>query len=382
MNGSPPSALKRRWSLCAVGKMKKSIYRFQTILWLCLVLGLATATMAGCVSAAAESGIFIVRTADGAFEQVGEPAGVAVWSPVDDSLAWGSEDGLFVRARDESAARQVGVGPVAGIPAWSPDGNRLAYIDGDRISLVVVNAHSGVEQFSQPLDRRRSNSARFTLLTLGGPAWAPDGSRVAYACWDGSGDEICVIHSDGTGWRQVTRLKPRETGGDTSTGQQSLAEANTGPPAWSPRGDYLAIAVYPEQSGAPTGVFLVNPEEGVARRVSTLQPNSVVSWFPDGSSIIFSAFRRGRSDVFRVVLPTTTVQTLTEGLPEGSRNPALSADGSQIAVESSGGIVVFGDEGPPRVFRIPGLRSTRPAWSPDGTSMAVSAVPDPIAVYN
>jgi Tol biopolymer transport system component len=76
------------------------------------------------------------------------------------------------------------------------------------------------------------------------------------------------------------------------------------------------------------------------------------------------------------------VQTLTEGLPEGSRNPALSADGSQIAVESSGGIVVFGGEGPPRVFRIPGLRSTRPAWSPDGTSMAVSAVPDPIAVYN
>jgi Tol biopolymer transport system component len=73
---------------------------------------------------------------------------------------------------------------------------------------------------------------------------------------------------------------------------------------------------------------------------------------------------------------------VTEGLPEGSRNPALSPDGSQIAVESSGGIVVFGVEGHPQAFRFPGLRSTYPTWSRDGMSIAVSAVTDPIAVYN
>jgi Tol biopolymer transport system component len=362
--------------------VKNLISRSQAALRLFLVLGLAATTIVGCVSAEAEPGIFVVRTVDGALERIGEPAGIPVWSPVDDSLAWGSEDGLFVRALDESAARQLGVGPVAGVPAWSPDGRHLAYIDGDRASLVVVDANSGAEQFTQPLDRHRSSSARFTLLTLGGPAWAPDGSRLAYVCWDGAGDEICVIHSDGTGWRQVTRLKPRETGGDSSTTRPSLAEANTGPPAWSPRGNYLAVAIYPEQPGAPTGVFLVNPDEGVSRRVSTLQPNYVIRWFSDGSSILFSAFKRGRSDVYRVVLATTTVQTVTEGLPAGSRNPALSADGSKIAVESGGGIVVFGEEGPPQSFRIPGLRSSYPAWDPDATSIAVSGYADPIAVYN
>jgi Tol biopolymer transport system component len=361
---------------------KEVIVRVQESLWLFLVLVLATSTMAGCVSAEAEPGIFLVGTGDGVLERIGEPAGIPVWSPTDDALAWGSEDGLFVRVLNESTARQLGEGPVAGVPAWSPDGSRLAYIDGDRASLIVVDAHSGAEQFTQPVDRLGSNSARITLLTLGGPTWAPDGSRLAYACWDGAGDEICVIHADGTGWRQVTRLKAREPGSDSATTRPSLAEANSGPPAWSPRGDFLAVAVYPEQPGAPTGVFLVNPEQGVARRISTLLPNSVISWFPDGSSILFSAFRRGRSDVFRVVLSTTTMQTVTEGLGEGSRNPALSPDGSKIAVESGGGIVVLGDEAPLQAFRIPGLRSSYPAWSPDGTSIAVTANADPIAVYN
>jgi Tol biopolymer transport system component len=292
---------------------------------------------------------------------------------------------LFVRTFSEPAARHLASGPVAGVPAWSPDGERIAYVDGSRVSLVVVDAMSGKEQFAQPLDRRESSGDRLPLLTLGGPSWAPDGSRIAYVCRDGAGDEICVIQSDGTGYRQVTRLKPRVTGEVRVTPQALPAESNTGPPAWSPRGNLLAAAIYPEQPGAPTGVFLIDPDGGVARRVSSLQPNSVISWFPDGRSILFSTFRltRGRSDVIRIVLATRGMQTLTEGLPEGSRNPALSPDASRIAVETSGGVAVLGVNQPVQTFSVPGLRSTYPAWgTDDGTRIAVSAVPDPIAIYN
>ncbi len=356
--------------------------RFRPVLWLYLILGLAAATLAGCASTEVQSGIFVIRLADGALDRIGEPAGIPVWSPTNDSIAWGNEDGLFVRDLHEPTARHLAIGPVAGVPAWSPDGERLAYIDANRASLAVVTATSGVEQFTQPLDRRRSTSSRFALLTLGGPSWAPDGSSIAYVCWDGAGDEICVIQSDGTGWRQVTRLKPRESDSGTATPQASPAESNTGPPAWSPRGNLLAVAVYPERPGAPTGVFLVDPEEGMARRVSSLQPNSVISWFPDGRSILFSAFRRGRSDVMRVALPTTIVQTVTAGLPEGSRNPALSPDGSRIAVETRGGIAILEEDEALREFSVRGLRSTYPDWATDGTSIAVLAITDPIAIYN
>jgi Tol biopolymer transport system component len=361
---------------------KKLNHWCRTTLWLALVVGFAATTIAGCVSAEVESGVFIVHTADGALESIGEPAGIPVWSPAGDFIAWGNEDGLFVRALSEPAARKLAIGPVAGVPAWSPDGQRIAYVDPDRVSLVVIALASGTDQFTQPLDRRPGTRARFALLTLGGPSWAPDGSSLAYVCWDGAGDEVCVVQSDGTGWRQVTRLKPRAPEGNSATPQALPAESNVGPPAWSPRGNFLAVAVYPERPGAPTGVFLVDPEKGLTRRVSSLQPNSVISWFPDGGSILFSAFRRGRSDAIRIVLPTTTLQTLTAALPEGSRNPTLSPDGSQLAVETGGGIAVLEDEEPVQAFGVPGLRSSYPAWGADGTTIAISAITDPIAIYN
>jgi Tol biopolymer transport system component len=371
-----------RWPDRSASVIKDLSYRFRAALLLFIVLGLAATVMAGCALAGIESGVFIIDTTDGAVELIGEPAGIPVWSPKDDMLAWGNEDGLFIKGLHEPSVRLVAAGSVAGIPAWSPDGKKLAYVDRNRSSLVVIVAASGAEQFSQPLDRQTGTGTRFALLTLGGPSWAPDGSRIAYSCWDGAGDEICVIQADGTNWQQVTRLKRRQPDSGSATPQLLPAESNVGPPAWSPRGTYLAVAVYPERPGAPSGVFLVEPEVGLARRVSSLQPDSVISWFPDGGSILFSAFRQGRSDAIRVVLPTTSMQTLTAGLPQGSRNPALSPDGSQIAVETGGGIAVLSKQEPVQGFSVPGLRSSYPAWGNEGASIAVSADTDPIAIYN
>jgi Tol biopolymer transport system component len=356
--------------------------RFSPMLRPLLVISVALSTVSGCAEAGFQEGVFAVRTLDGALVSIGEPAGSPTWSPTDNSVAWGNEDGLFLRALDEADSRQLSAAPIAGVPAWSPDGNNLAYLDRDRASLVVVAVDSGVETFTQPLDRRRGENTRFPLLILGGPAWAPDGSHIAYVCWDGFGDEICLIRPDGTGWRQVTRLERLRTAGENGMQQSTQAASNTGPPAWSPDGDYLAAAVYPERPGAPTGTFLISLEDGTGRRVSSLQPNSVITWTPDGDSLVFSAFRRGRSDTFRVVLEDLTQQRVTEGLPEASRNPTVSPDGSSIAVESSGVIVVLRPQGRLQTFVVPGLRSSYPSWSPDGTTIAVAATSDPIASYN
>jgi hypothetical protein len=96
MKGRSPAGRKRRWQFRMPWMTKNFIVRSRTALWLFLLLLLAATTMAGCVSAEVESGIFVVRTADGALERIGDSAGLPVWSPADDSLAWGNEDGLFL----------------------------------------------------------------------------------------------------------------------------------------------------------------------------------------------------------------------------------------------------------------------------------------------
>src|SRR5215212_8364882 len=87
--------------------MKNLSFQYRAALLLFLVLGLAATTIVGCASADVESGVFIIRTADGALESLGEPAGMPVWSPTDDLVAWGNEDGLFIRGLQEPAVRQV-----------------------------------------------------------------------------------------------------------------------------------------------------------------------------------------------------------------------------------------------------------------------------------
>jgi len=73
---------------------------------------------------------------------------------------------------------------------------------------------------------------------------------------------------------------------------------------------------------------------------------------------------------------------VTNELPEAARNPAISPDGSLIAVESGGGMVVLGEQGSLNAYRVPGLRSSYPSWGAGGTTIAVAAGTDPIASYN
>jgi Tol biopolymer transport system component len=228
---------------------------------------------------------------------------------------------------------------------------------------------------------RADGPAPLALQVLGGPSWSPDGERLAFVCWDGTGDEICVVDTDGTRRRQVTRIAARE-GANTADAQDFMpAAANVGPPAWSPDGMSLAVAAYPERRGAASGVFVVDLERGTARRISSLLPTSEISWYPDGAALLFSAVEKGRSDAIRATVGYTSTTKLTASLPEGARDPVLSADGQRVAVSSGAAIVVLDHDGNMQSLDELGLRGRYPAWNADGNSIAFAASPDPIAVY-
>jgi Tol biopolymer transport system component len=83
-------------------------------------------------------------------------------------------------------------------PAFSPDGTQIAYLElttarpvDQGFSLRVVNADgTGV---------RVLHEARYSFA-LGGPAWSPDGTHIAYG-WDRS---LWVIRGDGSGIAKIS----------------------------------------------------------------------------------------------------------------------------------------------------------------------------------
>lgn len=102
--------------------------------------------------------------------------------------------------------------------AWSPDGTQLA--------VTLFNEPGPTQIALVPLGATGRQSGRLLTTLAGGaldPAWAPDGSWIAFAGREGYGMDLYAVHPDGT---SVTRL--------TSDGQLVRA------PTFSPDGQHLA----------------------------------------------------------------------------------------------------------------------------------------------
>jgi TolB protein len=240
-------------------------------------------------------------------------------------------------------------------PAWSPDGQKIAFVRGERgpgQDIWLMNADgTGQKQ-----------------LTFNGeqdimPAWSPNGSNIAFVRVDSSFNaEVYVMNA---------------TGGE----EQNLTNspyAFDEKPSWSPNGKQIAFVS--DRSGA----FAVHTMRSNGKYLRQLTDDSLSAfdsdWSPSGDKLAFSDNGCcGESDLFVMKDDGTGVTQLFE-TPENDTHATWSPDGKRIAFErfkltgneksfvpNSGEIYVIGEdgEGLTNLTNEPGSDDQLPDWSPN-----------------
>ena len=209
----------------------------------------------------------------------------------------------------------------------------------------------------------------------GGPAWSPDGARIAFSQCNASGRQgIYLMQKDGTNVTQLTD-----------------APHDDFFPNWSPDSTRLTFT-YGECSNGTDGIIPEIYSIDVASKIRTqLTNNSVVDatsdWSPNGASIAFARANSAAScdlidvaDIYTMDAAGGNEKLLTNG-DSISYDPAYSPDGSRIAfvretVDPIQGfrlrsINVMNIDGTGRTQITPNaIDAEKPTWSPDGTKIA------------
>ena len=211
-------------------------------------------------------------------------------------------------------------GIVSGAPQWSPDGTPIAYVDGD---IEIIHA-----------DGTRKSTIRFPG-DIGphagrGPIWSPDGQTIVFVARtkefyadSKKGAVLYTVNVDGTG-RQEAFATPFPNSWTRPISR----------PSWSPDGQYLAFALYFDESDIhdENGVYVVKPDgTGLRRLVAWPEQVESVDWSPDGEEIL-----TGNGLIVKIV-DGDTRRVLPLGL---SKRTVWSPDGSQMAVLTRGGQLI------------------------------------------
>ena len=306
----------------------------------------------------------------------GEPVPVAVtddpamdwdpvWSPDGCSLYFASERGgsmnLWRVAIDETSGRPLGEPePVttpsrtSGSISFSRDGRQMMYVSSDRRSSIMRFGFDPVagKVLEPPRPVFQASRVIYTQQI------SPDGRSVAFSTLGGQ-EDLFVVHSDGTGYRQITDDAFRDRGPQWSpdgtriafysdrsgryetwairpdgSGRPEQLTKTTGPSRWdsewSPDGKRLAttdgVKTWIEDLSLPLGQRTAEPLPPLAGG-HALVPRS---WSPDGSTLAGDlAFDISPGSV---TLLYSFARKAYDALPEGRGTPAWLRDSQRLLV--------------------------------------------------
>lgn len=193
-------------------------------------------------------------------------------------------------------------------------------------------------------------------------SYSPDRRKIAFLSDRDGAHQLYVMNADGSGVKQLTNLV------------QFSWTASA--PSWSPDGKKLVFsgtAIGGPDASADLYVVGANGV-GLTKLLSHAGTDGSPQFSPDGQRIAFSSDASGNIEVWTVDADGTDPTQLTQCVVEYCRTPAWSPDGTQMAISIGFGTEVRVVPVALPSFTIATIPSAEwPVWSPDGLKLAVTS---------
>ncbi|HYP52047.1 MAG TPA: hypothetical protein VEQ42_00820 [Pyrinomonadaceae bacterium] len=242
--------------------------------------------------------------------------------------------------------------------APSPNG-KIVYTSNEQ------NRESGDDQiWVMNADGRNKTRLTFTQSFDGSPVFSPDGQHIAF---NRDGTDLYVMNADGSGQTFVSTVAPQTVGVNNIS--------------WSPNGKRVK---YENFDGAwVKEVFDANGNISAAPAVNVSAGAQNLRWSPDGTKLLYfwTGGPEGNVNLPRGIYTVNadgSGRTMLAPISINVDNPQPAwSSGWQVAYKDIGAggffdIFVLAPNGSPvNVTNTPGLDELAPAWSPDGSKIAL-----------